>query len=435
MPQSPTTFVLRSFHSVAGALTRLGVKQADLSPDSLIAEAKRQTRLTDFGDDTWREPFQRLVMAYDADPMLGPVGRYAMRFNLIRMVSNRLQIQDAVQRDPEIRQQPIQRPVFVLGFLRTGTTWLHQLLSADPAARPLQAWEGAFPVPSPRPETYETDPRIAKIDKGLKQLDGLLPGLRAIHPIEARGPEECLPLLWATFMTPYCRGRAEPYREWLKTRPACEFHASYEYYKLQLQILQRYVHREHWTLKSPAHLAYVDSLLHVFPDAIVIHTHRDPQAVVPSWCSLTATLDQLFYAKVDPAEVGRRTLNILRDTLDRYREVRRALPSGRVIDVSYDALVADPRAVVEQIYQRSGMNYSATVDRAVRDRIERDRHGDRPKHRYTAEEFGLTAQKIHHELADYWDEFGEYCGHGVKSPLSRASTTVSMSIPTAELST
>lgn len=422
MTESKPTLLLRSLHFLAGGLRRVGLGHADLNPDHLILEAQKKTGLTDFGPEPWSEPFRQLALSYDIDPSLGPIGRGAVRSSLLGLLTNRLEISEAARQEPALRSDPVTRPMFVLGLPRTGTTWLYNLLATDPGARPLQTWEAVRPLPSPRPETYETDPRIEVVDRGLKGLDKLVPALRAIHPIRARGPEECLPLLWTALMTPFFRGRLEPYREWLNAQPQEDFYKAYEFYRLQLQIIQRYVRRDHWILKSPAHLYTVDSLIHAFPDAVVVQTHRDPQAVIPSWCSLTATMDQIFYPQVSPAEVGERTMRILRNCMDRMSRARKTLPLGRIIDVSYNDLMADPRGVVEQIYRRSGLPYTEAFDRSVREHIERDQKSERPKHRYSPEDFGMTREQIDRELGDYLDEFGHLCGRTTTAKSAVAAT-------------
>lgn len=415
MTDSKPSLLLRSLHTLAGGLQWVGLGRADLDPDRLMAEATKKSGLSDFGPEPWSEPFQQLALSYDADPLLGPIGRGAVRSSLIGLLTNRLEITEEARKEPSLRTDPVPRPVFVLGMARSGTTWMYNLLAQDPGARPLQTWEAVRPIPSPRPESYETDPRIEVVNRGLKGLDKLVPAMRAIHPIRARGPEECLPLLWNSLMTPFYRGRVEPYREWLAQRPTEEFDRSYEFYRLQLQILQRYVRREHWILKSPAHLYSVDSLIHAFPDAVVVQTHRDPTAVLPSWCSLTATMDQIFYPKVDPKEVGQRTMRILKGCLDRNRRARQTLPAGRIIDVGYNNLIADPRSTVEHIYRTSGIPYTEAIDRAVRDLIDRDQKSERPKHRYSPEDFGMTRTQIENELGDYLHDFGHLCGHSPRS--------------------
>lgn len=279
-------------------------------------------------------------------------------------------------------------------------------------------WEALKPYPSPRPETYESDARIAISERALRGLDWLVPNLRVIHPIKARGPEECLPLLWNSLMTPFFRGRVEPYRDWLRKRPDREFQAAYEFHRLQLQILQRYVKRQRWILKCPAHLYCLDALLHVYPDAIVVQTHRDPQSVLPSCCSLSSAVDPIYYENRPKSEIVERTLGLCCDVMSRQKTARAKLPARRIIDVSYNELVADPRAVVERIYRESGLEYTPTFDATLRQFIQQDRRTDRPKHTYSLEDFGLTRARIEREFAEYYHDFGELCGRISNVPAS-----------------
>ncbi len=412
MARSNPTLLLRLLHSIAGGLKQLGFPQTELRADGLVAAARARTKLDDFGPEPWSKSFGQLVATYDTDPQLGPLGRVAVREYLIGLLVNRLQIEEAIRKDSGICDEVISRPVFIVGLPRTGTTWLYQLLAQDPLARPLQTWEAVHPVPPPRSETYETDPRILKVERNLKRLDLLIPTLRAIHPIAARGPEECLPLLWNAALTPYFRGRIEPYRAWLWLRPIEEFDAACWYYRRQLQLLQRHVRGDHWLLKSPAHLTHLDSLLRVFPDAIVVQTHRDPQDVLPSLCSLTATVDQLFYPSVDLDDVGSRTVGLAKSLLERQRTVRKVLPPGRIIDVGYQQLMRDPQGVVERIALTSGLNYSEEFRSRLTVLIARNQRSDRARHSYAADDFGLTPEGIDRELTDYLQEFGELCGRG-----------------------
>lgn len=420
MSGAKPSLLLRALHAAANGLHCLGVGRSKLDADEMIAQAKKKTGLSDAGPEPWSEALRQLVNAYNGDNWLSPMGRSAVRGALTGIVVNRLNIMATVHADPGLRDEHITRPIFVLGFPRTGTTWLFQLLSQDPSARPLQTWEAMKPYPSPRPETYESDPRIAMAERGLRGLDWLFPQLRVMHPIKARGPEECLPLLWNSFMTPFFRGRVEPYRHWLRNRPEGEFHTAYAFHRLQLQILQRHVKRQRWLLKCPAHLYCLDSLLHVYPDAVVVQTHRDPQSVIPSWCSMSAAVDPLYYQNRPKTEVGERSLGICRDVLARQRRVRATLPAGRIIDVGYNDLLADPRAVVERIYRTGGLEYTPEFDASVRQHIDRDRQTERPKHRYAPEDFGLTRERIDHELADYLHDFGPLCGRNSTGPTSTA---------------
>ena len=80
--------------------------------------------------------------------------------DIVRALRNRLQVVEWRKSHPEIAAQTIERPIFIVAN-RTGTTILFDLLARDPLLRPL-TWEVDAPVPVPRPDTYDTDPRIAE---------------------------------------------------------------------------------------------------------------------------------------------------------------------------------------------------------------------------------------------------------------------------------
>jgi len=79
----------------------------------------------------------------------------------------RLKVEDTYARHPEIDDEVVGGPVFVIGLPRTGTTALSQLVAADPQFRSLRMWESQAPTPPPEAATQHTDPRIAQAEAGL----------------------------------------------------------------------------------------------------------------------------------------------------------------------------------------------------------------------------------------------------------------------------
>ncbi len=391
---------LRVAHWVGKRLKSFGVQGGNLSVDCLMQSARRRTGLTEFGTDRFQAPLQKLVDSYLADRDLSVLGRAIARGTLVHLLSNRLMIARDLRTNPEIRQQPVERPLFVLGLPRTGTTFLYNLLTQDAAARPLLFWETATPSPPPTPETRSTDPRIARAMKTVNSLNRMIPSLASIHTFDARGPEECLGLLMNTFLCPFFRGRIAPYWDWLFARPDAEVDAAYAEYQSQLQLLQWKVRGEHWILKCPAHLYGLGSLLKTFPDAAVVQLHRDPAQVVPSLCSLSFAMDSLYYAERDPQEVGRRMFSVLSRMFARGRAGREQHPAHRVMDVRYEDLIADPYAVVRSVYDRFGYRWSGAVETPLRGYLEQNSRQDRPKHRYSLDDFGLTPSDVYDQLGE-----------------------------------
>ncbi len=128
-----------------------------------MRRASQQTGLSDYGSDYFRTPLRRLCESLEQEAQLTGLGRVIARQDLLRLLSNRLQFIDIFKHHPEIAEQEIVAPIFILGMPRTGTTSLHELMALDPQFRVPLSWEVSYPFPPPETATYRTDPRIAKV--------------------------------------------------------------------------------------------------------------------------------------------------------------------------------------------------------------------------------------------------------------------------------
>lgn len=138
-----------------------------LDEQSLLAQASRMTGgLDDFGDDDgWREHFRALIKAMDDEAALNFFGRIHTRNDFLVYLQGRLQVTEAYKKHPEIDAEIIKEPVFILGFGRSGTTILHEVLSQDDQFRSVRRWEAMYPCPPPEAASYENDRRIAPTEK------------------------------------------------------------------------------------------------------------------------------------------------------------------------------------------------------------------------------------------------------------------------------
>src|SRR5262249_35854554 len=136
-----------------------------LDADSLLAQAQRRTRLDDFGGDEFREPMRRLLASYERDASLTLLGRIAAKQDVLRLLSDRLLMQEDRRRHPEIAAAEIRRPIFVTGLPRTGTTLLHWMLAQDPSCRVPLNWETLFPSPG-----RSQSSRDQRVDRAVRQL-------------------------------------------------------------------------------------------------------------------------------------------------------------------------------------------------------------------------------------------------------------------------
>ena len=152
---------LRMMNAFGRALAGFGVvTPISLEAESLLVAASKATGLSDFGPDSFRPGLAKLLESIEAKGRLMLFGRYFARLQLVELMSHRLQLTDYRKRRPEIVDEVIQRPLFILGLQRTGTTLLYGLLAEGPAHRAPLSWEIDQPCPPAETETYLADPRI-----------------------------------------------------------------------------------------------------------------------------------------------------------------------------------------------------------------------------------------------------------------------------------
>jgi Sulfotransferase family len=367
----------------------------------------RTTGLTDFGDAAFRAALGRLVDALEGEADLTLLGRVIARTDLVRFLENRLRMVDTIHRHPEITAAPIERPLFIVGLPRTGTSILHELLAQDPANRVPMTWEVMHPWPPPERATYTTDPRIAQVDRHFAGVDRLIPGFKAMHPMGATLPQECVALTAHDFasMVFHPTYRVPSYQAWLD---AADLRGVYASHRRQLQYLQWRCPGERWVLKSPGHLWALDALLAVYPDARIVQTHRDPLKVVASLANLVALLRTMASDRVDRHEIGTDWTRLLAAGLERSMAVRARRPEGdpQVFDMHFAELLRDEIGMVRRIYAHFGLDLSADAEARMRRFLAanpRDRHG---VHRYTLAAAGLNARRERLRFAAYQARFG-----------------------------
>ena len=367
-----------------------------LNAEGLLEKAAAQTGLTDFGDDSYREPYNILLQSLQDEACLNTQGVILMQRTILRLLTNRLRTEEAFTSYPEMAETPIERPLYILGFPRTGTTLLHNLLSCDPASRWLRLWEGLYPAPAP--ESLDDDPRVAKSKEFVTGFEKIAPLLASAHKLNATGPEECLWLIEHTFADFIFELRANipSYSRWLSEHEAEP--VWYLYYRRQLQMLSWKCRGSHWVCKAPRHLSGLSGLLSVFPDARIVQTHRSAESVLPSICSLCEITRSAASNLVDKEAIGKHWHQRLLEVGIRSAEVRSASDAEQFIDVQYNDLVTDPIGTVHRIYEHHGYSYSDSFENRMKLWLADNRQYKHGPHRYSLEEFGLDAEVVRRDF-------------------------------------
>ncbi len=384
----------------------LGIQPINLEADALLQRAEKNTGLADFGDDGFRQPFNRLLRSLENEAQLTLMGRLMARSDILRLLENRLQIVDTMTRHPEIEQQPIERPIVVVGPPRTGTTIFHDLLALDADNRVPLSWETAYPCPPPESATYRTDPRIARVQADLDQLDKLLPEFKKMHPMGADRPQECISITSHDFtsMVFDCQFRVPAYEDWMNE---ADVSSAFRFHRQFLQLLQWKTPGKRWALKSPQHLWHLGALLDEYPDACVVQTHRDPVRVLVSISSLVATLRTLGSDQVDIVEIARLYAGWLARGFNHTVELRRSgrLPPAQVIDLQFSDFVHDQVGCVRRAYEHFGLTLSDAAAQNMQrflDDNPADKHG---KHLYSFSDIGMDLDEVRLLFAPYQDYF------------------------------
>ncbi len=375
--------------------------------DSLIAEASERTGgLDDFGAPQFLDGLERFLYALEHDARLNAVGQHIAKGRCMQHLVNRLGYVNDRKLYPAIAQQTIEKPVFIIGLGRTGSTILHDILAQDPASRAPLTWEVTYSSPPPQTATFETDPRIAKTEAGFPPMDVRREKFKAMHPTGAQLSQECVVMMGDTMSTPLFHNqfRVPTYQDWVDTADRAHV---YEFHMQQLQHLQSGHKLDRWVLKTGAHMWGLDHLLETYPDARIVFTHRDPVKSLTSYASLTALVREMGSDHVDKFEVAQDWNARLTAKLQRAVAVRGAKDYPRAVfyDMKFADFVADQFAVVQKIYEAFDLPMSDEAAARMKWFIADNPQGKHGIHRYEAHEYGIDPVAVREQFRPYIERF------------------------------
>ena len=369
--------------------------------EDLHASATKMVGLDDFGpdDDDYREALGVLLDSYAHEADLTELGSKMNRFFLRGALVARLLSQAGWNAHPEYERVAVERPIFVTGLPRTGTTALHRLLGADPQHQGLEMWLAEFPQPRPPRDTWDANPVYQQMQAQFARHHEENPDYTGLHFMTADGLEECWQLLRQSLHSVSYETLAHlpSYSRWLSER---DWTPSYRRHRRNLQLIGLNDPGKRWVLKNPSHLFALDAIMEVYPDALVVQCHRPPETILASMCSLAQHTTEGQSGKFVGAQIGIDEMETWARGLELFNSQRAKYDPAQFCDIDYREFVADPVATASGIYDRFGIALSDEASQAMDEDYAASQTGPRaPKHHYALEDYGLTAEQVRERFA------------------------------------
>jgi len=349
-------------------------------------------------------------------PRLRPLGTYALLQLLHALDLGTRGIDHLVY--PGFSRLPLDRPVFILGNPRSGTTFLHRFLLHTDAFAAFALWELLLPAVSANRLLRGTIQRLAPLsparyhsaaahETGLRDVetDELLTFFRYLEG----------PFLWSYFQAWQDRWDSPQARAVFN--PADEAPGAEERVLGHLEACWRrslYIKRRPRVLAKGSTLALrIPTLLERYPGCRLIYMVRDPVETIPSGISLiTGVLDRAYDASRTARADDRRryhenlyqaSCHLLRDFHQLWRSG--AIPAERLRIVRYPDLMHDLERTLAALVEFCELQPPPAFLERVREQADRQRQ-HQSQHRYAPEQFGLTAERIRRDLRFVYEDYG-----------------------------
>ena len=358
----------------------------------------------DLADEGVAAPLEMLLRAAGTEASLSAFGRIGLRWDVTRLLGNLVRLRLEERLHPGIRAEPITAPIIITGLPRSGSTFFHRLLIADPASVAPLVWQTIYPYPDPG---ARRDRRIARVERQLRNFAWFAPALHSVHPLDATSPQECTEITAQVFQSLRFETMYDvpDYKSWLRTRG---HDAAYRFHKRFLQHLQHQGQRGQWVLKCPDHVFALPALRAVYPDARVVFLHRDPLKVLPSVAQLTEILRAPFTRRIDRRGIGRMVVeDWVRGAELMVQEARHpTLPSAQVLHLRYRDIVQRPIEAVQRLYSHFGMTLTTSAHDAMQALLAARPRGGYGENHYTFAAHGIDPEELRVRFADYVGLFG-----------------------------
>jgi hypothetical protein len=354
----------------------------------------------DLIDEAAREPLAMLHASISTQGGLHEVGALAQQEKLLRLLRNRLRMKRDFAAHPEIAEERIERPLFVIGFGRSGTTKTQKTLAATGDFNFLPFWQCFNPSLFSGDRAEPVEARIVESDTYCTWFDEKSPQTKTGHSFETHEPEEDTTLTEHCLVAPSFIGYSEApgYMAWMAGKPPTIL---FEFLRDTLKYLQWQGLAQpgrKWLLKAPTYYGLEEAILDVFPDADFVMTHRTPLKTVPSSCRLI----DLFRIPFGSAPVSIPSLlGGFVAMMDLHIQNRERLANLRILDLEFDEVTRSMATAAEKIYAHAGLAFTTEARQRIADWETAHPQHAKGSFIYSLADYGFDEASLERDFANY----------------------------------
>ncbi len=319
---------------------------------------------------------------------------------------------------PGFRRQKIESPIFIFGNPRSGTTFFHRLLSRDEEHFVFfKTHEMLTPSLSIR-AFFRMIGRLdrlvgAPLSRKITEIEReTFEDFNHIHKIGLQETEEDEGLFVFLFNSPYLYllfpfMREVPRLELFDELPEAQRRRMMDYYVgcLRRHLYHKEAGEKRFLSKNPSFAGKINAVYERFPDAKFIYLVRHPYESIGSFVSgVYRVWSKYFDITPDSPEI-RQIVDVLANLYRHAHEGMAKLPPESLMVVNYHELVADPKRIVEGVYEHFGLPLSPSFSQMLAEETERSRKR-KSKHRYQLDDYGITKEEIYEALPDIFERYG-----------------------------
>ena len=388
----------------------MAISEQKLSLETIWTLAERESGAFGIADQGLKQRVSNLINwindrgAYSVDQVL------AMQRQIQHVLASRLHIAADRKRYPAIAETKIERPIFVIGFARAGTTLLHALLAEDPDSFAPLAWHSRMPSPPPG-HKLPCSGRIAYAQHDVQEWINFCPAQLILHPYADMGayqPIEDEELLTLDFRNAYPSLMYKiPTLDVMVVLGEGHLDAV-RFHREVAQHLMWNSGKKRWVSKFSTAQQDLGALFEVYPDALCLWAHRPLSEIYASNVAVrAATYDAINGKPMDWSSQAKQRAEQMKAAVDRMM-TNAIIDDPRIMHLPFHELAQNPIGTIEKIYGHQGLTVSPEYKTRMQAWLDSpdnkvDRYG---RYDYSYESFGLDKRWVQEFFADYSERFG-----------------------------